>query len=256
MMRQPGLATDGTVRWAGCSLNTRKITIDLTKPPESLNQISIGAWRNASIIPMAPASGLNHATILKQPTNELVEMVDAALQLSQKDWYSKFYKGAVKLEYEKIAHWQQFIVRAVDENGDAIPDYELKLVTKMNKEYKSIEGIELNEHLYTRDTSLRCFQINIKPMQTQKIENVWLQISVSSGSRLVIYKGYTSNENKNNQNNTDTWQGEINLTDILYNSNEQILQPLTTTLVELRLNREPVEQGVDANNKVSWFLNT
>lgn len=147
-------------------------------------------------------------------------------------------------------------MRAVDENGDAIPDYELKLVTKMNKEYKSIEGIELNEHLYTRDTSLRCFQINIKPMQTQKIENVWLQISVSSGSRLVIYKGYTSNENKNNQNNTDTWQGEINLTDNLYNSNEQILQPLTTTLVELRLNREPVEQGVDANNKVSWFLNT
>ncbi len=81
-------------------------------------------------------------------------------------------------------------------------------------------------------------------------------MSASSGSRLVTYKGYTSKENKDNQNNTGTWQGEINLTDILYDSEKQILQPLTTTLIELRLNHEPVEQGVDANNKVSWFLST
>ncbi len=65
-----------------------------------------------------------------------------------------FYKGAVKLEYEKVVHWQQFIVRVVDENGDAIPNYTLQLVTKVNGEYKPIEGMDLNEHLYTCDTSL------------------------------------------------------------------------------------------------------
>ena len=257
MLRQPGSATDGTVRWAGCSLNTRKITIDLTKPPQYSNQIEIGEWRNATLLPMAPIVGLNHATILKQPTDELVEMVDAALQVSKEyssqDWYDKFYKGAVKLEYERIAHWQQFIVRTVDENGDAIPSYTLQLVTKVSGEYKTIEGIELDEHLYTTDTSLRCFQVNIKPLKTKKVEKIYLKISASSGSRLVIYKGYTAKEN---QNNTGTWEGEIDLTDILQNSEKQILQPLTTTLIELRLNREPQEQGVEANNKVSWFLST
>jgi hypothetical protein len=257
MIRQPGLATDGTVRWTGCSLNTRKITIDLTKPPESANQINISTWQNASVIPVVPIQGLNHATILKQPTNELVEMVDAALQVSKEyspqDWYHKFYKGAVKLEYERIGQWQQFLVRAVDENKDAITNYTFQLVTKVNGEYKQIEGINLEEHLYARDTSLRCFQINIEPLKTKKVENIYLQISALSGSRLVMYKGYTS---QNNQNNKDIWQGEINLTNTLYNSEQQILQPLTTTLIELRLNREPVEQGVDTNNKVAWFLTT
>jgi hypothetical protein len=256
MIRQAGSGTDGTVRWVGCSLNTRKITIHLTKPSTSSNQINIGAWQNTSVVSMVPIAGLNHATILKQPTDALVEMVDAALQVSKQytaqDWIQK-YSGAIKSEYDKIADWQQFIVRAVDENGDAIPDYALKLVTKINGEYKSIEGI--NEHVYARDTSLRCFQVNINSFKTKQIENIWLQISASSGSQLVIYKGYTSSQNnQTSPNTTVTWQGEINLTDTLYNSDQQILQPLTTTLVELCLNREPCQQGIDANNKVSWFL--
>jgi cytoskeletal protein CcmA (bactofilin family) len=34
--------TDGTVRWAGCGLNTRKITIDLTRTPTAADRATIG----------------------------------------------------------------------------------------------------------------------------------------------------------------------------------------------------------------------
>ena len=37
--------TDGTVRWAGCGLNTRKITIDLTRiPVANASRLSITPW--------------------------------------------------------------------------------------------------------------------------------------------------------------------------------------------------------------------
>ncbi len=46
--------TDGTVRWSGCSLNTRKITIDLTRiPVANASRLSITPWADRRLdIPM------------------------------------------------------------------------------------------------------------------------------------------------------------------------------------------------------------
>lgn len=252
-LRQAGAGTDGTVRLAGCSLNTRKIVIDLSKESPTQNQINVGAWQNASIVPIVPIAGLNHAAILKEPSDELIKMVDAALQVSSeyttKDWYREYYQNQSRSEYEKIANWQQFIVRAVDERGDAIPDYAIEFLTKDNGELKPIVGLDLHTHAYTRDTSLRCFQLNVKPLEAS-LDNLWLRINATSGSRLVQYKGFVSSHRET----IETWQGELDISQLLNNSENKFIYPLTTTLIELRLNREPSEQGIDANSKVCWFL--
>src|SRR5215212_8835296 len=47
---EPG--TDGTVRWSGCGLNCRKITVDLTRDParpENEDRITIGGWSNTDM---------------------------------------------------------------------------------------------------------------------------------------------------------------------------------------------------------------
>ena len=53
--------SDGTVRWASCPLNTRKINLDLTIDPEregSEKRISIADWKNTDI-PLIPIDGKN-----------------------------------------------------------------------------------------------------------------------------------------------------------------------------------------------------
>jgi pimeloyl-ACP methyl ester carboxylesterase len=64
--------TDGTVRWAGCGLNTRKITIDLTRTPigadgKPSSRVSISPWAGRVDIPMIPVSDRNHATLISNP---------------------------------------------------------------------------------------------------------------------------------------------------------------------------------------------
>jgi hypothetical protein len=259
LLRRPGFATDGTVRWAGCSLNTRKITIDLSQQPPISNQVDVGTWNNVTIAPVIPIAGLTHADIIRNPSQELVSMVCTALQVSSEtamlDWYKQVYNAkSTQSELEKIAHWQQFIVRAVDERGDAIPSYNVELMTKKDGQLQPIEALNLNNYQYSRDTSLHCLHFNIKPIQ-DKLDNLWLQITASSHSELISYYGLVLDNAVANKNNIDggTWQGEIDISQLLNNETE-LFVPLTTTLIELRLNREPFEQGIEVNHRVCWFL--
>ena len=67
LTNEPG--TDGTVRWAGCSLSTQKITIDLTRDPDQSQLMAPRATatdnvaRNVLPMPFWPIAGKNHATI-------------------------------------------------------------------------------------------------------------------------------------------------------------------------------------------------
>lgn len=73
--------TDGTVRWAGCGLNTRKITIDLTRTPfgpdgKAIDRVSISGWADNRLdIPMIPVDDRNHATLIANPDKEMVDLV-------------------------------------------------------------------------------------------------------------------------------------------------------------------------------------
>jgi hypothetical protein len=73
--------TDGTVRWAGCGLNTRKITIDLTRMPtgpdgKPIQRASISPWaENRLDIPIIPVDGRNHSTLLSKPDDGMVQLL-------------------------------------------------------------------------------------------------------------------------------------------------------------------------------------
>jgi pimeloyl-ACP methyl ester carboxylesterase len=77
---EPG--TDGTVRWSGCGLNTRKITIDLTRFPTDENgnpaehRLTISDWANDRLdVPLIAVNGRNHSTILSNPDHEMVDLI-------------------------------------------------------------------------------------------------------------------------------------------------------------------------------------
>ena len=73
--------TDGTVRWAGCALNTRKISIDLTRTPlgddgKPVSRVSVTPWASERLdIPMIAVDGRNHASIISDPDDDMVKLV-------------------------------------------------------------------------------------------------------------------------------------------------------------------------------------
>jgi hypothetical protein len=73
--------TDGTVRWAGCALNTRKIIVDLTRTPigedgKPTSRVSMTAWANDRLdIPMIPVAGKNHGSLIAEPDDSMVQLV-------------------------------------------------------------------------------------------------------------------------------------------------------------------------------------
>jgi hypothetical protein len=70
--------TDGTVRWSGAGLNTRKITIDLTRKPydtagNKSNRATISEWADNRLdIPIIAVDGRNHCSLISDPDSEMV----------------------------------------------------------------------------------------------------------------------------------------------------------------------------------------
>ena len=77
--------TDGTVRWSGCSLNARKITIDLTRVPvANASRLSITPWASDRLdIPMIPVDGRNHGTLISDPDPGMVDLVADFLKVGE-----------------------------------------------------------------------------------------------------------------------------------------------------------------------------
>jgi hypothetical protein len=81
--------TDGTVRWAGCGLNTRKITIDLTRMPtgpdgQPIDRATISPWAvNRLDIPMIPVDGRNHSTLIADPDDGMVNLLIDFLKVGE-----------------------------------------------------------------------------------------------------------------------------------------------------------------------------
>jgi hypothetical protein len=67
--------TDGTVRWSGCGLNTRKITLDLTRTPTdsqglARQRVTMSEWANDSRlnVPMLAVDKRDHGRWFRIPT--------------------------------------------------------------------------------------------------------------------------------------------------------------------------------------------
>jgi hypothetical protein len=292
--------TDGTVRWAGASLTTRKLVVDLTHERVVAGPARVTAPARASVnVPFALVPGHNHGSILREPQPELRQLVLAALQVEDlaryrewderhgwspaphagpvtggdephplRDWLARLLGAATG----KPHLWQQFVVRALDERGDPVPDWYMELGTGDGSGFEPLDDFALDVHPFRDDPSLRCFHVDLTELAAKHPESLSLRLTAITGSELVGYRGAGAERFDPRRAGEDAelpvWDACIALpaaapeVELLPGANGEearatgetvrFFYPYTTTLVELRLNREPMPP--DGVNRVLRFL--
>jgi pimeloyl-ACP methyl ester carboxylesterase len=234
-VNSPG--TDGTVRIAGCGLNARQFRIDLSRAverSEGRGDQRITISRNRAIdFPVWPMKGMTHGTILSNPTGDLQDLVSQALEVTTLEQYDVWYKKARQVTdavRASLPQWQQFIVHAVDERDDPIPDYQIELYSQDSDQQLDIQ---LDPDIYSHDHSFRSYHIDVSDL-VDKVGALYVKVIAKSGSDLVDYYGIGSEK----FGSEGIWDAVIPIT---LNSEDgtNFFQPFTTTLIELRLNRDP-----------------
>lgn len=249
-------ATDGTVRWAGCSLDCRKITLDLTgakrgleKPPE----MSAPNPPNVDI-PVTFVDDVDHGSIIRKPPAALIQQVLSALEVGTAkeftDWHANAQRWSASAR-ASIEAWQQFVVRLIDERGDPVTDYNLQLLTADGGKIKPFDS---DVHTYRADPSLRSFHVNLSKLNPGRRQRMMVRIIASSGTARVGYAGVGTEKVKLNGEMYDRsgkWDAQFDLPGEV-DRGVSFFYPFTTTMVEIRINREPLPLiGV---NDVLWFL--
>ena len=249
--------SDGTVRWAGCALNSRKITVDLMVKDDQTRAGStkVEPWSDQDIR-LTPIRGVDHGTILRKPTDEVIELVLSALKVEDRAGYTRWNDEAQARTADTLKgmrRWQQFVIRTVDERRDPVNDWNLQLYGVDGA--KRIREFSLDVHAYQRDKSLRCFHVDLDKLLKDKLSGLHLKLIASSGSELVAYHGTGSERispDGMSLNPNGKWDAQIDLSRMLEDRKTQFFFPFTTTLVEIILNREPMPPV--GRNKVFWFV--
>jgi len=264
--------TDGTVRWSGCSLNTRKITLDLTRLPQADGgRVGISPWASSRLeVPMIPVNGRNHGTLIANPEPAMMQFVASFLLLEDADAYAAWLAAArvygatalaaMKLNPGAVAGgllgeakqyfghlmgdpgaamegWQQFIVHARDEHGDGIQDFLIEILAQQpDGSWVCFEEMYTAVHAYGPDPSYRSFHIRLPEGVSAGQVKLRVRIHASSGTDLVGYQGYgvPPQPATNQPQPTD-----IDVDD-LGPGNGTLFYPFTTTLIEIVLNRVPL----------------
>jgi hypothetical protein len=279
--------TDGTVRWSGCSLNARKITIDLTRVPvANASRLTITPWADHRLdIPMIAVDGRNHGTLISDPEPGMVDLVAAFFKAgdpgaeSHDAWLTRARqygeKGLPKMKINPGADaaglegdlkkffghilgysgaaplegWQQFVVFASDEHGDGISDYMIEVLTQQpDGTWGPFHEMSTDVHAYGPDSSYRCFHVRLPAGLSSGNVKLRVRINASTGTELLAYQGYGSEAK---QLGPTAEPVEIDLDD-LGDGNGSMFCPFTTTMIHIVLNREPMP--LDAVSPLLTFL--
>jgi hypothetical protein len=248
------LGTDGIVRWAGASLNSRKIVLDFTRTPTKPDRFEWTDWVNVNL-PLIPVAGVNHTQILSNPPAGLQDLVVAALGVNSADDFKNFYQKAkttqVVIDGQKKIDtdpWQQFIVHAIDERGNGIIDYSIEVLLRdANNKDNPISAFEDDVHPYSLDKSFRSFHVRLNDAPIAQFSapgnRVVVRFRASSGTDVISYEGFST---PNPAPRTAAQQAaqfvELDITSNVGDANKKLFYPFTTTFLEVRLNREPVPQ--------------
>lgn len=248
--------SDGVVRWAGSTVNTRKITLDFTQAPDDPKRAVMGKWLEETAtnrdMPFIPITDLDHGGVLVSPTPLLKELVWNALKVDSKETYLGWVanaKQATQNTLDKLKEqgkvYQQLVVHAVDERGDGIPDFHLDFY--MSEESGDIANlhdndwkqIRMDRHVYTTDSSYQCYHVDLGEFGKGDWKNLKLEIYASTGTQLLTYTTHLGN----GQMAPDPGEGVaafvMDLKELIANNSEKLLYPYTTTLLEIILERGP-----------------
>jgi hypothetical protein len=148
--------------------------------------------------------------------------------------------------------WQQFVVRCVDERGDPVPDWFLQLLTV---DGDRLEPFDADVHAYGSDPSLRCFHVNLSRLPEARRRTLQLRLIASSGTDMVGYHGIGSEKVPVGDASPDKdgkWDACLSFASVIGDEAVKFFYPFTTTLLELRLNREPLP--LSGANRITGFL--
>jgi hypothetical protein len=275
--------TDGTVRWSGCGLNSRKIVMDLTIPPASHGgRARITGWALSRLdIPIIAVNGRNHGTLIEDPEPGMVDLaaqfLDVFDEASYEAWLTRALEygkaglaamqinpgaGAAGLDgavekYFGLGHpgvamdgWQQIVVRARDQHGDGIEDYMIEILAqKPDGGWKLFEEMYTDVHAYCPDRSYRCFHLRLPAGVCSGQVKLRARIHALTGTDLVAYHGYSSDPRVVCPTAAPI---ELDLNE-LGEGNGSLFRPFTTTLIEIVFKREPMPPGPDFS-KLLTFL--
>lgn len=237
--------TDGTVRWAGCSLDSRKLVLDLTDDCADDARVRVAGWTPHDV-PMHPVAGVDHGTILSAPPPSLVELVVRALRVRSGAEYAAWRRAAAeetRAARAALVPWQQFVARAVDERGDPVRDWNLQLALS---DGRTLTPFTQDVHVYRGDPSLRTFHVNLSRLQERGLlagrpRRLAAQLFASTGTPRVLYTGALADPAAADRpDRAGTWYGTLDLSSVLPGGATRFFHPFTTTFVELRLDRDPL----------------
>jgi hypothetical protein len=260
--------TDGTVRWSGCGLNTRKITLDLTQTPtdsqgQPRQRVTMSPWASDSRlnVPILAVNDRNHASLVDDPDPGMVDRIAAFLTIDNIDkyntWLNEAQGWAQPARSEMLRSkghlfdlwnttdldgWQQFLVRARDAHGDPVTDYMIEVFERGPGgpgDWQKAEEISVDVHAYGTDPSYRCLHVQLPKGITTNPKPMQIRFQASTGTDVIAYQGYGSDGVRREMLRADDDPVIIDITEALKDKNATLFHAFTTTLVEVVLNRVP-----------------
>jgi hypothetical protein len=262
LVNAPG--TDGTVVIAGTCLDTAKIYLDFSKPEDSGKEFRPFSWSEyhpPSDFAFTVLPGFDHGSIVSdidaEEENLVSGLIMKALQQNE-DSFEAFVRELDELRLQTYADsgtlvYQQFIVRAIDDLGAAVTDFNLEfnllkcerigdhLVLKDRRRFSGKEE-ELSARLQAimsegfhtngKDPSFRRLLVNLTELYSLLEEaKTTLKSEVAITVRI-----HVPNVEKGIRYRTDRMQNVL-----LHASNQKkdlsFIFPNTTTLIEMRVDR-------------------
>ncbi len=252
LIDKPGM--DGTVRWAGCGLNARKITVDLRKSGTPGQRVQVIPWVQGRLsVPMFAVEGKNHTTLLQQPEDDLADLAAKFLAVSSAGQYADWLNQAKlwnapaleKMKQDKLGPhggWQQFVIHVIDEYGEPVSDYVVDLfrtdprgLGEASLAAAEVSEFDLDVHAYAADQSFRCFHVRIPLDAANGIGELWMRLTASTGTELLTYQGYMEPAVAPVEQPAIV----LNISHLVAGE-DALFCPFTTTLVEIKLTREPL----------------
>ena len=127
-----------------------------------------------------------------------------------------------------------------------MPDWFVEVGTAGEEEFEPLRSFTFDVHPYKEDPSYRAFHVNLTELDEHRRGGpLKLRLTAPSGTRLVAYHGINSETftpesvRREDANPDAVWDAQLDLTSHLPEGTH-LFRPYTTTLVEIRLNREPM----------------